>query len=339
MAVSLLVATLLSSGCVRFHISDNTDADKSTAEKKIIIRIANEVAPIHPTNIALIEIFKKEVEANSDGEIEVELYANSQKGPVHQNLEDVKSGELEMCVASDVAVGSIVPEWNVVGLPFLFTSMESAQKSLDGEFGNRLDELLEKEGYINLGWGYSGFREFSNDVRPIRTPADMKDLRFRTMENYYQTGYFTALGSIPLPMTFSELFMALAQDRVDGQENSLAMIWNNSLYELQDYLTISDHAWTSVVTIIGKDFFESLSEKNQKVIKDAMAETVEFQREEILKQNSELLSEFTDIDVDVTILTEEEKEPFRQIAKDSVWKMATAEFGQELLDLATKYNE
>ncbi|MDR0853388.1 MAG: TRAP transporter substrate-binding protein [Clostridiales Family XIII bacterium] len=346
-SVSLLLAAVLiltmvfAAGCSRGGSSD-ADAgsgDAAAGGEQVTIRVAHEVAETHPSHIALLDIFKKNVEEQSGGNITVEIYANGQLGTMTENLEAMKIGDLEMVWGSDAPVAVTVPEWSLVGLPFLFTSVDAAHDAFDGDFGAKLDELLDAAGIVNLGWGDVGFRNITNSKQTIKTPEDLAGLKIRTMSNALHKEYFTDLGAVPQEMQFSELLTALQQKQVDGQENPTAMIWNNGIYEVQTYMTVSEHVWSAAPVLIAKPFLEGLSSEYQEIIKNAAADAVAFQREELTKQNQDLLKNIEDAGLEVTVLTEAEKAPFQKIAQDGVWKTAAATYGQELIDLAASYNK
>ena len=307
---------------------------------KYTIRMAYDISETHASHLASEEVFVPMVEEGSNGEIKVELYPNSQLGSIPENIESMSMGGLEMCWASDAAIAGFVPEWNLVGLPFLWTSIEAAHSALDGDFGDYLDQLLEDQcGIIDLANADVGFRYITNSKHEIRTPEDLKGIKIRTMTNTLHVEYFTDLEAIPTPMSFSELFTALQQKTVDAQENPTSMIWNNKLYEVQDYLTVSEHVWSSAPIIIAKDYYESLPEEYQTLIADAAQETMERQREIITQQNEDYVQNIADAGLQVTELTAEEKAAFQKIAEEGVYKTAAETYGQELIDMAAAHNK
>ena len=159
------------------------------------------------------------------------------------------------------------------------------------------------------------------------------------MTNNLHVEYFTALGAIPTPMSFSELFTDLQQKTVDGQENPTALIYNNALYEAQKYMSVSEHVFTAVALNIASDFYNSLPEDYQAAIKEAAENTMEYQRELITEENESLLSEIEAAGVEVTVLTDEQKAAFQKVAEDTVYKTAAGDYGQELIDMAADHNK
>ena len=172
----------------------------------------------------------------------------------------------------------------------------------------------------------------------ITSVADLSGLKIRTQTNDVHVAYFDALGALPTPMSFNELYSALQQKTVDGQENPTAMIWNNNIWEVQPYMTVSEHVWTATTLCIGAEFFEGLPEDYQAAIQEAADNTTRLQREMITQENEELLQNIIDGGVEVVELTDEAKQEFIDIAQESVYPQAAQDYGQELIDLALSYN-
>lgn len=320
--------------------ADVTVNTKVTSTDQVTIRLAYDVAEAHPSHKATVEVFKAMMEKGSNGNITVEVYPNSQLGSLAENMESMRIGDLEMAYLNDGTIAASVPEFNLVGLPYLWTSIDAAHDALDGEFGQKLDQkLMETCNIMNLGYADVGFRNITNTKRPIQTPEDLKGLKIRTMTNTLHVDYFTALGAIPTPMSFSELFTALQQKTVDGQENPTALIYNNKLYEVQSYMTVSEHVWTSCPMCISADFFNGLPADYQELLKEAAAATVAKQREYITEENASLAEDIAAAGVEVITLSDEQKAAFQKVAEDTVYKTAASEYGQELIDLAASYNK
>lgn len=311
-----------------------------TSTDKITIRLAYDVSDTHPSHLATVEKFKNALEGVSGGNITVELYPNSQLGSLTENLESMRIGDLEMAYLNDSTVSASVPEFELVGLPYLWTSLDAAHEALDGDFGDYLNQLMEdKIGIINLGWGDVGFRNISNSKHEITKPADLQGIKIRTMTNSLHVDYFNELGAIPTPMSFSELFTALQQGTVDGQENPISLFYNNAFYEVQDYMTVSEHVFTSIQMCIAKSFYEGLPEDYQAVIAEAAANTVAYQRELVTESNENNLADIEAAGVQVYTLSDEEKAAFREVAEQSVYVTAAEEYGQDLIDMASAHNK
>ena len=311
-----------------------------TSTDKVTIRLAYDVAEAHPSHKATVEKFKDVLEGVTNGNITVELYPNSQLGSLAENMESMRIGDLEMAYLNDSVICAIVPEYSLVGLPYLWTSLEAAHKALDGDFGQMLSKKLEDNvGIYNLGWGDVGFRNITNSKNPITAPEDLKGLKIRTMTNPLHVEYFEALGAVPTPMSFSELFTALQQKTVNGQENPTAIIYNNALYEAQSYMTVSEHVFTAINMNIAKPFFDKLPADYQALIKEAAANTMAYQRELITAENESRLSEIQAKGVEVTVLNADQKKAFQKVAEESCYKTAATTYGQDLIDMAAAHNK
>lgn len=311
-----------------------------TSTDKITIRLAYDCSDTHPSHKAFVEKFQEPLQGISNGNITVELYPNSQLGSLAENMESMRIGDLEMAGLTDATLAATVPEFNLIGLPFMWTSIDAVHEALDGDFGDYLNNLLkEQTGIINLGYLDVGFRNITNSKKPVSTPDDLKGLKIRTMTNTLHVEYFDALGAIPTPMSFTELFTTLQQKTVDGQENPTAMIYNNAIYEVQKYMTVSEHVWTSTPLCIAGDFYNSLPADYQTVIAEAAANTVEYQREMITEQNASLVTDIEAAGTEVITLDADQKAAFQKVAEDSVYKTAAAEYGQDLIDMAAAHNK
>lgn len=243
----------------------------AAAQPRITIRIAHAdpADPYVAQKQAQAVTFKALVEAGSGGRITVQIYPAGQLGGEREYVEAVNLGTIEMGLASGVVSG-FFREAMVFDIPYLFPSEAVAWKVLDGPFGQKLSELLaQKTNMINLGYGEVGFRNFTNNVRPIRTPDDLRGLKIRVMETPIYVRLVRALGASPTPIAWPEVYNALNQGVVDGQENPVSTIDYAKLYEVQKYLTLDGHSFGVDFTLINKRFFNSLSREDQALIRRA----------------------------------------------------------------------
>lgn len=331
--VLTMVLTIGLCGC-----GGNDAGGKSGSDGDVqTLRVSYVVAETHASHIAFEEIFKKKLEET--GKFKVELYPNGSLGGDADQAQAVSLGQMEMTVPGEAAVSGIVPEMELVGVPYLFTSIEAARNALDGDFGAYLEEKLEAKNIACLGWGEVGFREISNNKREITKPADLKGIKIRTQEVPCHLSFFKALGANPTPMAFNELFTGLQQGTVDAQENPVALTYNSKFHEVSKYMSLTDHVYSAAPVLINKNIYDGLSDDMKKALDEAAAETVEYQRELIDQQNNDDAALIEDAGVKVTELTDEQKETFRKIAEDSVWDSIIDQYGQEAWDLAVKYNK
>ncbi|MGO2146728.1 TRAP transporter substrate-binding protein [Halomonas sp.] len=236
-------------------------------------------------------LFAELVEEGTNGELKVDVGGNSQYGDDMEAMTLMRMGALAFSSNSQGTASSVVPEFAVLGLPFLFNSLPTAWNVMDGEVGDELKRLSEEKGLILLAFWDNGIRHVSNNVRPIETPQDLAGLKVRTPPDEMTVDIFNALGANPTPMNFSELYIALEQGVVDGQENPLMNTYSSKLYEVQDYITLTGHKYESTPVLMSKMIWDTLSAEQQDVIQEAAIEAGEFNRQASLEANQILRTE------------------------------------------------
>jgi tripartite ATP-independent transporter DctP family solute receptor len=244
----------------------------SAAEKPIIIKYAHgdPPDPIKGSAHGDAVTFKHLVEAASGGRIKVEVYPACQLGSEREMLEGVKMGTIEVTNVSEGPVAGFFQEILLLGTPYLFESAPLAWKVLDGPFGRDLmEEMRKKTGIRCLTITENGFRNFTNRIRPIKKPEDLKGMKIRTMENPAHMEMVRALGADPTPIAWGELYTALQQKVVDGQENPVSLILVMKFYEVQKYLTLDGHLYSIDFTFINDPFFQKLPKDLQRIVGDA----------------------------------------------------------------------
>src|SRR5699024_1711940 len=285
-----------------------------------------------------MEKFKELVEEESDGSLSVELYPNGQLyASEREAIEATQSGNIEMTVTASAPVAGFNPHFMVLDLPFLFPNHEIAYEALDGELGQKLLDELPEQGLVGLAYGETGMRQLSNSKQPIKKPEDLKGLTIRTMENEVHIDAFKEYGANASPFAFGELYSALQHNVYDGMENPLNLIDQMKFYEVQDYLTLSNHAYTATVGFMNEDFFNGLAEEDQEVLKKAAKEAMNYQREIARDQDDEGL-EIIKENMEIIELSDEEIEIFKE-ASESIYSKYEDEIGKDLIDLARSYSE
>ncbi len=213
--------------------------------------------------------FKNYVESKSGGRIKVEIYPACQLGSEREMLEGVQLGTVEMANTSEGAVAGFYPEILATAIPYAFKNRRVAWEVLDGPYGQRLiEDIRKKTGMRCLDINDNGYRNFTNDVRPIRTLADLKGLKIRTMENPAHMKMVEALGAIPTPIAWAETYTALQLGTVDGQENPVSLIVAKRFYEVQKYCTLDGHIFSIDFTWINDKFYQSLPPDLRQIVQD-----------------------------------------------------------------------
>lgn len=232
----------------------------------------------HPQYQALLK-WKELVEERTDGAITVETYHSSQLGDDRSMTEALQIGSQEVTIPSTAPIANFVPEYSIFDFPFLFPNEEVADTVLDGEVGQKFLDMLEDQNLVGLAYWENGFRDITNSERPIETAEDFSGLKLRTMENQLHLDAFKALGANPTPMAFGELFTAMQQGTVDGQENPIPTIYLQGFYEVQDYVSATHHIYSPFVFLMSKTFFDGLTEEQQTIVTEAAVEAGALNRE------------------------------------------------------------
>lgn len=310
----------------------------SFAADPIIIRVPNPLADTHATSIALETVFKKVCEEKSGGRLSVEVYSNGQLGANdRQMIEGVSVGMFEMSICSASAFVNFDERFGFMDLPFLFKSREAAHKAYDLELKEPLNAMLAPHHIVLLSFPDGGFRHVTNNKRAVRTPEDMSGLKIRTMENPIHLASFKAFGANPTPMAFGELYTALQQGAVDGQENPIPIIYVMKFYEVQKYLSLTGHFYFVAPLFINKDFYEGLPEDLRAVVDDAAVQMRDSQRALLKEQEQSFLEKMKSGGIAVNELSPEEKQLFIDKSK-GVYEDFIKKHGDELVKKATKYN-
>ncbi len=268
--------------------------------------VGSETHQSHPSLLA----FKEYVEEKTDGNVKVSLHINAALGGDRQVTEAMQMGTIECGIIGTSTLATFAPRFNVFDLPFAFKDFETAYKIIDGPLSEKLQADLKPQGVRVIGWGVNGFRNVSNNEKPIHTPADMKGMKIRCMENPIHIATFKAMGANPTPMSFSELYTALAQGTVDGQDNPVVLTYSSKFYEVQDYYSLTGHIFAVAPLVVSETFFEALPEEYQKVVLEAGKQYEVSERAATEKQDVEMLELLKETGMKVNTLTDEEKAMF-----------------------------
>lgn len=339
MLIVLLAMSVFLVGCGEKTDTGSTAGDGNGDDDKVTtIRISHVLAEDHPSNTTLIDVFKPEVEKNSNGKLKVEIYPNAQLGSDRQAIEAVSLNTLEMSVPGGPVLSGFYEPFMIFDLPFIFDDREAVYAAMDGELAVKASEGLLDQNIMILGIGENGFRHISNNKAPIYTPDDLDGMKIRTMENPLHIAAFKGMGANPTPIAFGELFTALQQKTVDAQENPVAVIFTSKFNEVQDYLTLTGHVFANCPYIISKDFYEGLSPDLQKVVTDAVDKTVIAQRERLAEMESSYIADLEASGMEINELTPEQRQLFVDKSKPA-FDLFEEKFGDELIKLAESYNK
>ena len=277
-----------------------------------------------------LEVFKKEVEAASQGAYRVDLYHSSQLGDDREMMEALRLGNQEMTCPATAPVAGFVKEYRVLDLPYLFPSNEVMHKVLNGPPGQELLKKLDSVGLHGLVYLPEGFRNLTNSRRAVATPADLKGLKIRTMENPIHLAAFRAWGANPTPMPFGEVFSAMEQKVVDGQENPTTVPYFGKFYEVQKYYSHTEHFAAPYILMISKKFWDGIGPADRQVFEAAAQKAYAFHKDYSAKNNAEILEKLKSV-MTVTILTPEQKQQFFEAAQP-VYVQVRKDLGDALVD-------
>lgn len=267
----------------------------------------------HPISQGLFE-FEKVAEELSGGRIQVETYVNNTLGGSRELVEAVQAGELQACETSQSMYASFTEELMSVGLPFLFKNRQAAYDFYDSEVGDQIAAAIaEQTGIRIVGYFENGIRQLTNSKGPIVTPDDMKGLKIRVMESPLYIEMFTEMGANPMPMSFSELYTALQQKTVDGQDNPYAITATNAFYEVQKYMTDLSHTFDITCFSVNDAFYQSLPDDLKAVVDQAAEAAVKVNREQSIAMEEEYIKTIQDGGCEITFLTDEQREVFKEV--------------------------
>ncbi len=307
------------------------------AAPEFVIKVGYILPETQSDHIIMRDVFKKDIEEKSGGRISVELYPNGQLGGDRELIESVQLGTVQVAIPATSALAGFDKRFQVFDLPFLFKSKETAFKALDGELGHKVDELLKPLGMRNLGYGENGYRHITNNRNPVRKPDDLKGIKLRTMENPLHLAFFKMLGANPTPMSFGELYTALQQGTVDGQENPVVLVYTAKFFEVQKFYSLTGHVYSATMLVANDDFFASMPEDLWKIVEDAGKRYVVEQRVLAEEQEHKFLDELKKVGLQINELTPEEKQLFID-ATLPVYDQFKDIIGAELVELAKKAN-
>lgn len=251
-------------------------------------------------------------------------------GGQRENIEQVQEGILDMTSSSLSVLGNFGGSVGVFDLPYLFANRDEAYRALDGDVGQEVAEGLMDSNLKLVSYWENGFRNVTNSRGPIKTPDDLEDLRIRVPESPEYVRTFEALGANPTTISFSELFTALQQGVIDAQENPYGNIWDANLYEVQDYLSVTQHVYAGNGVVINKDRFESFDEEVQQWVLEAAAEAGNLQRQYVADQEDELRANLEEEGMQINEV--DDKNAFIEKAETAYEEQFYDDYGRDLIE-------
>lgn len=274
--------------------------------KEHSFKFATNGAGAHPS-VAGMTKFAELLAAKSGGKMQVKLFTSGILGSDQANVSAIQGGTLDMAVMNTGILASVAKEMAIFDFPFLFANEKESDALVDGPVGKRLHEKLNEKGLIGLSYWELGYRHITNSKRAITKVEDAEGLKLRVIPNPINVAWVKALGANPTPLPFPEVYAALEQKAIDGQENPISVIATSKFYEVQKFITLTNHQYNPQSVIFSKKVWDTLSPAEKKIIDDSADEATKFQRQQaraavavnldVLKKGGMTVSEFSPAEV------------------------------------------
>ena len=277
----------------------------------------------HPLVVGA-EKFAEIVAAKSGGKMKVNIFPGGTLGGDAPNVSALQGGTIEFVLLNSGILASQVKDFEVYDFPFMFANSKEADTVVDGSFGKNLHAKLEPKGIVGLAYYELGFRNITNSKKPINTVEDIAGLKLRVIPNAINVDWVKAVGANPTPLAFPEVYAALEQKAIDGQENPLSVILANKFYEVQKNLAITNHQYNPQSLIFSKKVWDTLSDAEKKIVQDAAVEASKFQRQTSRDAAASTLAELKKNGMQVTEFSAAEQAKLRDKFKPVVDKHGAA---------------
>ena len=276
------------------------------------------------------QAFLDTLEELSGGAFTGEQAPAGQLGGERDMIEGLQIGSLDLVITSTGPLGNFVPEVLALDLPFLFRDYDHARTVLDGEIGQELLDKMTDSDLVGLAWSENGFRHVTNSRRPVTSPEDLEGLTLRTMENRVHMAAFEGMGASPTPMAFPEVFGALQQGVMDGQENPITVITAARFWEVQRYVTLTGHVYSPAIVLASPFLMDGLSDEERGWFLEAARASAEATRAEVDRLEEAGIALLLENGMEV--ITDIDREPFQMLAAEASWPVFTDRFGTEMLE-------
>ena len=299
----------------------------SQASAEVTLKLAHFGAETHPSHIAAKQMAEN-VAKRTGGAVKIDIYPAKQLGSPPEHLEHTLIGAIDMNLPTQGVLDKYVKAFATVMTPFAFKDYEDAHRVLDGPFNDWVTPMLEEKGLILLSnWEY-GFRNVTNNVRPINSPADMKGLKMRTPPEIQLVAAMEAMGASATQISFSELPNALTQGVVDGQENPIGVIYHYKVYEVQKHLALTRHAYNAMVNVINKASWDNLTTSQRFILRDESIAAGNLMRKLVASQEVDELKKLAEKGM---LITRPDTSKFKAVMGPA-YKRVAEYAGQENMD-------
>lgn len=296
-------------------------ASAQVSERTLKLGIQNPKG--HPAELGAQKLAEI-VAAKSDGKMKIRVFAGGQLGGDAQTVSALQGGTMEMTILNSGILAAQVKDFEVFDFPFMFANSTEADTVLDGPFGKGMHDKLADKGIVGLGYWELGFRNLTNNRRSIQKVDDIAGLKLRVIPNPINLEWVKALGANPVPLAFPEVYTALETKAIDGQENPVTVIHANKFNEVQKYLTLTRHQYNPQSIIVSKKVWDRFSADEQKILSEAAAEAIQYQRQVTREHEAQALDALKKAGMEVTELPEAEVAKLREKMVPVIDKHAAA---------------
>lgn len=319
-------------------------AGMSIAAPKVLkLSHLNAQQPFETATGAMAAVFKSMVEAGTNGSVKVDIFPAGQLGNERETMEQVKVGVVQSYIASAGGMAPFYPSYGILDIPFAIPDYAVAWKVFDGSFGDFLKEdILKVTGFKVLGFGEAGgFFQLSNSKRAIKTVDDMKGLKMRTMTLPSHQNLMKTYGAAATPIAWAEVYTSLQTGVADGQHNPIPIVLLGKLYEVQKYLSVTNHLYGTYCWIMNKDFYNGLTDEEKHVVNVASITAINAGRglNRIIEASDKGLPTLIKEGMEVNTPTPEALEKFRELGRKSAMEFIKANYGDDGVAFAEKYLE
>ncbi|PLR91818.1 TRAP transporter substrate-binding protein [Bacillus halotolerans] len=339
--LGLMIAGIATALFIGFHDRSNGeeivyDDDQEGLQEQIVFKFSHVVAENTPKGLAANK-FAELVNEKSGGKMKIEVFPNGSLYSDIEEIEALQNGDVQFIAPSTSKLGMLSPEWGVLDLPYAFTDYDAVKKGLHGKIGTQLFDSLKKNQLKGLAYWTNGFKQITTNQGPVKTPDDLKGQDLRIMQSNVIEDQFKLLGAAPHQESFNSTFQLLENNIVDGEENTISNIYSKKFYNVQDYLTISNHGYLGYAVMTDEHFWNAQTPETRRILTEAMQETTEWNETYAEEMNKEQLEEIKKhSSIKIYELSDQEKKDWMK-RLDPVYRQYEPIFGrkliQELLEL------
>lgn len=314
-----------------FQDSLSYDDDQEGLEDQIVFKFSHVVAENTPKGLAANK-FAELVYEKSNGSIKIEIFPN---GSLYSDIEEIhalKNGQVDFIAPSTSNLVALSPQWGVLDLPFAFPSYEAMQEGLNGKIGEQLLHSLQKEDIKGLAHWSNGFKQLTSNKGPIYTPEDIKGQSFRIMQSDIIQSQFDLLQAKAQQESFNSTYTLLETNKIDGEENTISNIYSKKFYNVQKYLTISNHGYLGYVVMMNQKTWDQQTKKTQQILLEALEETTIWNNQQSIQMNEEqlrLIKESSPIEIHK--LTDAERKEWEKVLSP-IYEDLAPTIGEELVE-------